>query len=75
MKRILFFAQAVFFILTIVTGISNALSKHPGPAGSHIVSAVVFIALLITHIAVNFKATVKYFKSEKKETINVPSSE
>lgn len=75
MKRILFFAMAFFFILTIVTGISNALSHPNGPAGSHIVSAVVFIALLITHIVVNIKAIIKYFKSEKKETVEIPSAD
>ena len=58
--------MAVFFIMTIVTGISNALSHPNGPAGSHIVSAVIFIALLITHIAVNIKAIVKVFEERKE---------
>ena len=75
MKRVLFFAMAVFFILTVVTGISNALSKHQGPAGSHIVSAVIFIALIITHIVVNIKAVWKYIKGEKNEAVEMPSSD
>ncbi len=74
MKRILFFAMAVFFISTVVTGISNALSKHQGPAGSHIVSAVIFIALVITHIIVNIKKVWNYIKGEKKDAASLPSS-
>ena len=63
MRRVIGIAMVIFGIWAVISGISQFIPPFdtmfdPG----HVVSACVFTALVLTHVCLNVKTVVRYFK-------------
>jgi hypothetical protein len=52
--------MGILFLVTIISGIVES-HVHPGNSGLHTVVAVLFIASIVIHVAINRKSFTRYF--------------
>ena len=75
MRRFVFFAMTILFVLTIITGFGEVninpgnatINANQGHPGMHIAISILFITSAISHVVINRKPCVRYFKSSVKK--------
>jgi hypothetical protein len=60
MRRFVCISMVFLFFLSVVTGLAEA-HVHPGDAGHHIITVILFVILALTHILINRKPFARYF--------------
>jgi hypothetical protein len=65
-RRLLGITMPVLLGLTILVGIAESGPDHEGPPVAHIFLASLFLLTLFSHVWLNRKAFVSYFKPKAK---------